>query len=356
MKILYNKKQTAEKKNLINRISELTGVKPKYLGAPTMLYQIGPYQVDREGNLIAPDDQEAMELVETLKLYGFEESIPAGEEAEEPAQEQEPVAEETSVTEEPLEETHTAEEAEAATAETIEEAPTESPIAEATEIAEAAEATEIAEAAETVEEAIPQNTVAETTPVALSIAFPLSKHTGHSIRNLVNLIYSRGTLVSKAVQGEFLAPQELVDWLGSKNAVTVQEEINNIKEFEAENGVEIKGIRFEDGKVVFTGFPETADADILLAFQHLTEKMNKQAIEQKRIQARAVDEENEKYSMRTWLVRIGMGGSEYKKTRNLLMKHLSGHTAFKTQADAERWKAKQAALKAERKAAQEEAE
>ena len=347
MKILYNKKQTAEKKNLINRISELTGVKPKYLGAPTMLYQIGPYQVDREGNLIAPDDQEAMELVETLKLYGFEESIPAGEEAEEPAQEQEPVAEETSVTEEPLEETHTAEEAEAATAETIEEAPTESPIAEATEIAEAAE---------TVEEAIPQNTVAETTPVALSIAFPLSKHTSQSIRNLVNLIYSRGALVSKAVQGEFLAPQEMVDWLGSKNAVTVQEEINNIKEFEAENGVEIKGIRFEADKVVFTGFPETSDADILLAFQQLAEKMNKQAISQKRIQARVVDEENEKYSMRTWLVRIGMGGSEYKKTRNLLMKHLSGHTAFKTQADAERWKAKQAALKAERKAAQEEAE
>ena len=347
MKILYNKKQTAEKKNLINRISELTGVKPKYLGAPTMLYQIGPYQVDREGNLIAPDDQEAMELVETLKLYGFEESIPAGEEAEEPAQEQEPVAEETSVIEEPLEETHTAEEAEAATAETIEEAPTESPIAEATEIAEAAE---------TVEEAIPQNTVAETTPVALSIAFPLSKHTSQSIRNLVNLIYSRGALVSKAVQGEFLAPQEMVDWLGSKNAVTVQEEINNIKEFEAENGVEIKGIRFEADKVVFTGFPETSDADILLAFQQLAEKMNKQAISQKRIQARVVDEENEKYSMRTWLVRIGMGGSEYKKTRNLLMKHLSGHTAFKTQADAERWKAKQAALKAERKAAQEEAE
>ena len=366
MKILYNKKQTAEKKNLINRISELTGVKPKYLGAPTMLYQIGPYQVDREGNLIAPDDQDAMELIEALKLYGFEESIPAGEEAEGPAQEQEPVAEqspiaeETSVTEETLEETHTAEEAEAATAENIEEAfteaPTEVPITADAEIAEATEAAEDAEAAETVEEAIPQNTAAEAAPVALSIAFPLSKHTSQSIRNLVNLIYSRGALVSKAVQGEFLAPQELVDWLGSKNAVTVQEEINNIKEFEAENGVEIKGIRFEDGQVVFTGFPETADADILLAFQHLTEKMNKQAIEQKRIQARVVDEENEKYSMRTWLVRIGMGGSEYKKTRNLLMKHLFGHTAFKTQADAERWKAKQAALKAERKAAQEEAE
>lgn len=366
MKILYNKKQTAEKKNLINRISELTGVKPKYLGAPTMLYQIGPYQVDREGNLIAPDDQDAMELIEALKLYGFEESIPAGEEAEGPAQEQEPVAEqspiaeETSVTEETLEETHTAEEAEAATAENIEEAfteaPTEVPITADAEIAEATEAAEDAEAAETVEEAIPQNTAAEAAPVALSIAFPLSKHTSQSIRNLVNLIYSRGALVSKAVQGEFLAPQELVDWLGSKNAVTVQEEIDNIKEFEAENGVEIKGIRFEDGQVVFTGFPETADADILLAFQHLTEKMNKQAIEQKRIQARVVDEENEKYSMRTWLVRIGMGGSEYKKTRNLLMKHLFGHTAFKTQADAERWKAKQAALKAERKAAQEEAE
>ncbi len=159
--------------------------------------------------------------------------------------------------------------------------------------------------------------------------------------------------MSKAVQGEFFAPQEIVDAPEEKRMLTALDEINRFKKLEAELGVEIKGIRFEEGKVIFTGFPETSDADILLAFQHLAEKMNKQAIEQKRIHPKAVNDENEKYSMRTWLVRIGMEGNQYKKTRNILMQYLKGHTAFRTPADAERWKARQDALKAERKAAQE---
>ena len=247
MKVLYKKKQTAEKKNLINRISELTGVKPKYLGAPTMVYQIGNYQVDREGNLIAPDDQDAMELVETLKLYGFEEAIPEQEAAVKEAVE-ETTAEPTAATEDA--ETDVAEEA----AKEV--------------IAGAAE--EIHEV-EPAEEPIQQNMGAEATTdaemLSVSIAFPLSKHTSQSLRNLVNLIYSRGALVSKAVQGEFSAPWELVDVFGDNDPVTIEEQVERLRKLEAE-GIAMKGIRFEADKVIFTGFPETSDADILLAFQH----------------------------------------------------------------------------------------
>ena len=38
---------------------------------------------------------------------------------------------------------------------------------------------------------------------------------------------------------------------------------------------------------------------------------------------------NEKYTFRTWLLRLGMIGDEYKATRKILMEHLSGNGAFR---------------------------
>ena len=70
--------------------------------------------------------------------------------------------------------------------------------------------------------------------------------------------------------------------------------------------------------------------------------MNKQAMDQKRIQAKAVNEENEKYALRIWLTRLGMNGPEYKEARKILMANLSGHCAFRTDAEKERWLQRQA--------------
>ena len=53
-----------------------------------------------------------------------------------------------------------------------------------------------------------------------------------------------------------------------------------------------------------------------------------------------MDTTNEKYALRIWLVRMGMGGDEYKASRKILMERLSGHTAFRTPADAEKAKEK----------------
>ena len=78
--------------------------------------------------------------------------------------------------------------------------------------------------------------------------------------------------------------------------------------------------------------------------------MTKQALDQKRIQAKVVNEENEKYALRIWLTRLGMNGPEFKTTRKILMENLTGHSAFRTEAEKERWMEKQAA---KRKAAKE---
>ena len=65
------------------------------------------------------------------------------------------------------------------------------------------------------------------------------------------------------------------------------------------------------------------------------------------MRARRVEEENEKFSFRTWLTRMGMNGAELKAERNLLYKNLKGHTAFRTAADEKKWKTRQAAKRQE---------
>ena len=52
--------------------------------------------------------------------------------------------------------------------------------------------------------------------------------------------------------------------------------------------------------------------------------------------------------MRIWLLRLGFGGAEGKEVRNLLLKNLKGHSAFRTEANKQRW---QEARRNEREAA-----
>lgn len=72
MKIRYEKKNSAEKKQLIAAICGITGETSKYMGPPTMRYAIGEMSIDREGNLVVPDEMDVTELVEKLKEQGFE--------------------------------------------------------------------------------------------------------------------------------------------------------------------------------------------------------------------------------------------------------------------------------------------
>ena len=66
--------------------------------------------------------------------------------------------------------------------------------------------------------------------------------------------------------------------------------------------------------------------------------MAKTAKEAKRVSPKATIEENEKYYMRVWLVRIGLGGKDGKETRKVFLSRLKGHTAFRTEEDKEKWK------------------
>ena len=50
---------------------------------------------------------------------------------------------------------------------------------------------------------------------------------------------------------------------------------------------------------------------------------------QKRITAKEKEVDNEKYAFRCFLLRLGFIGAEYKAERKILLRNLSGSSAFK---------------------------
>ena len=50
---------------------------------------------------------------------------------------------------------------------------------------------------------------------------------------------------------------------------------------------------------------------------------------QKRVNAKEKDVENEKYAFRCFLLRLGFIGNEYKQERKILLQNFTGSAAFK---------------------------
>ena len=310
----------ADRKTLANRMEELTGIHPYYTRAPLYAYDIGNYTIDRDGNLLVEPENADAELLTTLLNGGL---IRGGESIESTGDQPENTEPTENLAEEPV--------AEAEPDDTAEDEP---------------DAEEL-ESEDQLEEV----------PLDLELAFPTSQHNGVSLRNLVNLIYSRGRLISKATGGHFHVETDLVETLRDDSCTyTVANFIEALKSYEAQCGTAMEGLVITEEKVSFTGFPTASDYDHLTAFGHLAILMNQQAISQKRIQAKDVNDENEKYALRTWLLRLGMNGPDFKETRKILMEKLSGHAAFRTDEEAQKFlareKAKRNALKAAKQAAQ----
>ena len=343
----------AERKTLAKRMEDLTGIHPYYTKAPLYSYDIGNYTIDRDGNLLVEPENADAELLTTLLNEGL---IRGGESIEDADAQNQPENTELTVDEEPVTE------AEADDVDTTE--PEESSETEAGEAQEsddmAADGTAEDAPEEEPENEEPQEAEDQTdeVPLDLELSFPVSQHNGVTLRNLVNLLYSRGKLIGKATGGHFHVDEGLVEKLKDDSCTfAIMNFINAVSNYEAEHGVALEGLRITTEKVTFTGFPTAPDHDHLTAFAQLAVLMNQQAISQKRIQAKAVNDENEKYALRTWLLRLGMNGPDFKETRKILMERLSGHAAFRTDEEAQKFlareKAKRDALKAAKQAVQE---
>lgn len=185
----------------------------------------------------------------------------------------------------------------------------------------------------------------------LSFSFPLSEHTGVSLRNLLNMIYTYGPLLNRAIPSRFYVSFTLIDFLtgqqltGSEGVAEIRKMING-----GGGGVPIdetvlmSGIKLTDDTVCINGFAplnrdddsEPDEREYMESCRQLSEAMNRCAISSTRIQAKKLQTDNDKYVLHMWLARLGMKGPDYKTARKVLMQNLEGVMAHKAKGQSKK--------------------
>ena len=152
-------------------------------------------------------------------------------------------------------------------------------------------------------------------PIGLTVSMPEEGFTEASLENLRKLVDAKANLITKAL------------------------------------GTDRLDIRVADSKVSFPWWdktPEPDEAQVYMAFLAALCKMAKEA---KRVLAKETEVESEKYAFRCFLLRLGFTGNDSKATRKMLLRNLSGHSAFRNKAEEEKFKASQKAKRDASKAA-----
>lgn len=255
-----------DRKEILKKLSEFLGTKPKYLGPPSFAYEVRAedeiYIIDRYGNIITSEGR-AVTLDEILN----------------PNQ---PITEEQ----------HEAE-------------------------------------AETEHENVTQDE--EETPFidGVELKLPMEGHTGATLQNMVNMLSSKQNLIMKALEMTEAFMNESFAKDLSKRAISTMEDFKiAVNELTPER---CPGLTFDfvDRTFSFRFMAENIGPDTIAAFQDLVVLMNENAKKLKHASFKQAQDDNPKYAFRTWLIRLGMNGSEYKTTRKVLLSNLEGSGAFR---------------------------
>jgi len=129
---------------------------------------------------------------------------------------------------------------------------------------------------------------------ALTIEMPRSYFTDTALENLSRLVESKGALIKKAL------------------------------------GVTDLSILKGEETVSFPWFSDASGPDEVKAYTHLVTALCEMAKAQNRVVASAKDVDNKKYAFRCFLLRLGFIGAKYKTERRILLRNLTGSSAFKT--------------------------
>lgn len=176
----------------------------------------------------------------------------------------------------------------------------------------------------------------------INVRLPMGETKPQGIINLINMLHAKQYLINKAVGEErFSIENGLVEELAGKTFENTGEAVS----FITSRSGECRGLEFSEDSIAFTGFPYTEDPTAVRVYCELAAAMLRKASENKRVNPKPTIEENEKYYMRVWLVALGFDGSSGKEVRNYLVKHLKGHTAFRTEADRIKWQEARKAAK-----------
>lgn len=134
----------------------------------------------------------------------------------------------------------------------------------------------------------------EDEPCGVCVSMPKSQFTYTSLENLKALIAAKGNLIRKALSIDDL-PLEITDT-----------------------------------KVSFPWFPVTPTPDEMNAYDTFICKLCEIARNAKRVVAKEKETDNDKYAFRCFLLRLGFIGAEFKTERKILLRNLTGSSAFRS--------------------------
>ena len=172
-------------------------------------------------------------------------------------------------------------------------------------------------------------------------------HTPKSIRNFMNIIYSRNDLLYDALQIEQRRMQfckKMDESLVHKMNRSKPTTFNQIEDIWYQGYGERRERHYHEsryhflnlhslfngcGTVELRGFNGTLHAGKIRSYIALSLAMNHQALSQKSASSKKPQIENPKFSMRTWLNRIGFIGDDFKNCREHLCKHLEGSAVWR---------------------------
>lgn len=91
---------------------------------------------------------------------------------------------------------------------------------------------------------------------------------------------------------------------------------------------QVADIRQEKGVISFPYFKSTLNKKELLSDIQFAQIVSSFAENNRTVSQKKSENQNDKFMMRTWLVRAGMVGEEYKFARKMLTKNLEGNSAW----------------------------
>ncbi len=153
---------------------------------------------------------------------------------------------------------------------------------------------------------------AESGNTGFTVSMPREGITDEALGNLRKLIASKATLIQKALAADRLE------------------------------------VETTDDRVCFPWWDYRPEPEEANAYMSFVAALCSMAINAKRVTAKEKETESEKYTFRGFLLRMGLGGAESKTQRHILLKRLSGSSAFPNKEKADAFGAAQ---KAKREAA-----
>jgi len=176
----------------------------------------------------------------------------------------------------------------------------------------------------------------------LTISVPAIDLTVKAMHNLILMLYSKQYLLGKAIKANTI---QIADAVIERLNESLPESPGDFKalmdDFKALG--QITGVDFAADSVSLS-FPLSDIPDVIAAYTQLTASIIAAAKAATRVHPELQQPENEKYYMRIWLVRLGFGGKEAKGVRDVLLKHLKGHSAFRSDLEAQKHRDKYAAI------------